>query len=485
MPDIKFNCPHCQNELVVDERGAGKQVKCPKCSGDLTIPALPFLDLSEPTTEPVAELSCPQCSAPLPSPEAGFCMKCGASLSVPQKGICTNCNAKLIPNAGFCMKCGKPVNGAERSPLLAPSQPLKLRRGVQSASAKSMVLGNNKTCLYCGAEYASIAATCPGCGRDLRPGSRVSHEKPTATEASSGLGTSIGKLFKAIGFIFLIIMVISVGSMIWDNTSKKSSNPSSVTQEKQTQAAAVPNVITEEFDKSMLGHLKATPSTLFDDGYMNGQYYQEFNRIKLNISVKNARLCDEKLEQFQHTGASKEMDYYHRTKQFVEGFRAGYFAAPDTEEETQRRAEKIKREYAELAADATTTDQNSPASSGQADVDAAKLSVTGMELVRQGHMSEAAKYFKRAADLGDAMGQNNLGVCYLKGYGVYQDQSEAVRWFLKSANQGFGEAQNNLGVCYRDGTGVSASKMEASKWFHKAAAQGLSGADQALNELRQ
>jgi hypothetical protein len=37
--DIVFNCPNCQQELVVDETAAGQEIECPSCGEMQTIPA--------------------------------------------------------------------------------------------------------------------------------------------------------------------------------------------------------------------------------------------------------------------------------------------------------------------------------------------------------------------------------------------------------------------------------------------------------------
>lgn len=37
--EIIFNCPHCEQELSVDDSGAGQQIKCPTCGETITIPA--------------------------------------------------------------------------------------------------------------------------------------------------------------------------------------------------------------------------------------------------------------------------------------------------------------------------------------------------------------------------------------------------------------------------------------------------------------
>jgi hypothetical protein len=36
--DIIFNCPHCDQELEVDESGVGSQIECPSCGKPLTVP---------------------------------------------------------------------------------------------------------------------------------------------------------------------------------------------------------------------------------------------------------------------------------------------------------------------------------------------------------------------------------------------------------------------------------------------------------------
>lgn len=37
--DIVFNCPNCDQELAVDNSGAGTQIDCPACGETITIPA--------------------------------------------------------------------------------------------------------------------------------------------------------------------------------------------------------------------------------------------------------------------------------------------------------------------------------------------------------------------------------------------------------------------------------------------------------------
>ena len=85
---------------------------------------------------------------------------------------------------------------------------------------------------------------------------------------------------------------------------------------------------------------------------------------------------------------------------------------------------------------------------------------------------EAVKWFRLAADQGDALAQYSLGDMYRTGEGVPQDYGEAVKWFRLAADQGDASAQNNLGVMYEYGRGVPQDYGEAVKWYRLAADQG-------------
>ena len=88
---------------------------------------------------------------------------------------------------------------------------------------------------------------------------------------------------------------------------------------------------------------------------------------------------------------------------------------------------------------------------------------------------EAAKFFRWAAEDGDAESQADLGIAYIEGRGVPQSDKDAVKWFSKAAKQGDDLAQFWLGTCYFSGRGVPQNYVEAYKWATLAAAQG--GAD--------
>ena len=76
------------------------------------------------------------------------------------------------------------------------------------------------------------------------------------------------------------------------------------------------------------------------------------------------------------------------------------------------------------------------------------------------------------AENGDAKTENKLGNMCALGQGVAQDYSEAAKWYRKAADQGEPRAQVALGSLYVMGRVVSQNYAEAMKWHRKAADQG-------------
>ncbi len=86
--------------------------------------------------------------------------------------------------------------------------------------------------------------------------------------------------------------------------------------------------------------------------------------------------------------------------------------------------------------------------------------------------TEAVKWYRMAAEQGNAGAQCGLAGMYGKGQGVVKDDAEAVKWYRKAAEQGNATAQNNLGAKYATGEGVAKDELEAYKWFLLAGARG-------------
>jgi hypothetical protein len=93
--------------------------------------------------------------------------------------------------------------------------------------------------------------------------------------------------------------------------------------------------------------------------------------------------------------------------------------------------------------------------------------------------TNAATWYRRAADQGHTEAQRRFVELYLSGVAVFPNVTEEVKWLRESADQGLGEAQYRLGERYRTGNGVPQNLPEAVAWLHKAAVQGHVAADRA------
>ena len=82
---------------------------------------------------------------------------------------------------------------------------------------------------------------------------------------------------------------------------------------------------------------------------------------------------------------------------------------------------------------------------------------------------------------GDALAQYNLGVFYRQGrQGVEQDFKEAVKWYQKAADQGNAIGQYYLAVMYESGEGVKQDYATAYAFLNIAATNGLQEARKNL-----
>lgn len=80
---------------------------------------------------------------------------------------------------------------------------------------------------------------------------------------------------------------------------------------------------------------------------------------------------------------------------------------------------------------------------------------------------------QRDAERGHVRSMIDLGHAYLMGAGGYpQDSARAATWYLKAAELGDAEAQNEVGELYDEGNGFLQDYKKAHYWYEKAAAQG-------------
>ena len=89
---------------------------------------------------------------------------------------------------------------------------------------------------------------------------------------------------------------------------------------------------------------------------------------------------------------------------------------------------------------------------------------------------QAAEWYRKAAEQGNAGGQLHLAALYRDGRGVARDMAQAAAWYRKAAEQGNVLAQATLGLLYSMGQGVPHSDVEAYYWLDLAAA--VKGPDQ-------
>ena len=74
---------------------------------------------------------------------------------------------------------------------------------------------------------------------------------------------------------------------------------------------------------------------------------------------------------------------------------------------------------------------------------------------------------------GIGQAQNNLGVQYHEGQGVAKDYSEAAKWYRKAAEQNDIPAQAHLGSCYNTGEGVKEDPEGSGEMASQGCGSGL------------
>ncbi|WP_423232579.1 tetratricopeptide repeat protein [Acinetobacter nosocomialis] len=90
--------------------------------------------------------------------------------------------------------------------------------------------------------------------------------------------------------------------------------------------------------------------------------------------------------------------------------------------------------------------------------------------------SKAFSYFKKAAEKGLPIAQNDLAGMYLKGIGTQKSEEKAYYWYEKAAKNDFPEAQYNMGLMYDNGYYVSKNRSKALEFYKLAAHQGYAKA---------
>ena len=97
---------------------------------------------------------------------------------------------------------------------------------------------------------------------------------------------------------------------------------------------------------------------------------------------------------------------------------------------------------------------------------------------------QAATWFRKAAEQGDAFAQYSLAYLYTQGLGVDKDYKEAAKWYYKAALQGDVKSEYHIGTLYYAGLGVPQSREMGISWLTRAAQHGDAKAKIYLNRIR-
>lgn len=89
-----------------------------------------------------------------------------------------------------------------------------------------------------------------------------------------------------------------------------------------------------------------------------------------------------------------------------------------------------------------------------------------------GQKGQSMWLLQKSAELGYVTAEGALGLGYLKGIGLPNDQAKGVYWLTQAANQGSAKADVELGLFYEDGSnGMNGNEPRAIAYLKAGAAQ--------------
>ena len=86
--------------------------------------------------------------------------------------------------------------------------------------------------------------------------------------------------------------------------------------------------------------------------------------------------------------------------------------------------------------------------------------------------TEASRWWIKAAELGNADAQNDVGLMFFNGRAVIDNPLQMASWCRKAATLGVADAQVYLGDLFDLGRGVKQDFFKAAYWYRRAAHQG-------------
>ncbi|HMD53260.1 MAG TPA: redoxin family protein, partial [Phycisphaerae bacterium] len=92
----------------------------------------------------------------------------------------------------------------------------------------------------------------------------------------------------------------------------------------------------------------------------------------------------------------------------------------------------------------------------------------GVYYFSNNNFAQAFNWIQKSAEQGNALAQANLGFLYVRGEGTQENDQQAFNWFLKSANQGDIDACNSLAIMFSHGVGTAPDQQKAQFWANRA-----------------
>ena len=97
---------------------------------------------------------------------------------------------------------------------------------------------------------------------------------------------------------------------------------------------------------------------------------------------------------------------------------------------------------------------------------------SGLEAYQRGDYTNAYGHWYRMSQDGHVVAKANLGVLYMEGLGVIQNQKKAFELLQETALMGIPFAQYNLALMYEKGRGMARDRVRAHMWYNLAASLG-------------
>jgi len=105
------------------------------------------------------------------------------------------------------------------------------------------------------------------------------------------------------------------------------------------------------------------------------------------------------------------------------------------------------------------------------------------------------RWWTKAAEQDHVEALSSLGQAYFYGINSHlsdpdldpvakqKEYAEAARWFIKAAEKGNAEAQFHMGIMYENALGLEKNPAAAVHWLKKSAEQGNAEAQYALKKI--